>query len=279
MNICKCGCGISLRKDNKTGYQKGHKPCPVCGTLVKGSSIECCSKSCSAQLHWKRNPDMKESRVWNSARHETRDKNRDEWLKNLSESCKGRTPWNKNKRGLQTAWNKELEKELQPFYGKKHKPDYYSKKEKTVLEKYGVNCALELAKQSPRSKKEKLLENILKGYQPNIKIGKYKPDYVNKDTMSIIEVYGNYWHCNPNMFEADFYHPQLKKTAKEKWDLDSQRIQYLESLGYDVTIIWESDIKAAIADFKSKYQVNNNEINNRENQRGTEKDTGTSTTA
>jgi nitrogen fixation NifU-like protein len=40
------------------------------------------------------------------------------------------------------------------------------------------------------------------------------------------------------------------------------------------SILAEDAIKAAIADFKSKYQDNNNEINNRENQRGTEKDTG-----
>ena len=45
------------------------------------------------------------------------------------------------------------------------------------------------------------------------------------------------------------------------------------------SILAEDAIKAAIADFKSKYQDNNNEINNRENQRGTEKDTGTPTTA
>ena len=40
------------------------------------------------------------------------------------------------------------------------------------------------------------------------------------------------------------------------------------------SILAEDAIKAAIADFKSKYQDNNNEINNRENQRGIEKDTG-----
>jgi len=45
------------------------------------------------------------------------------------------------------------------------------------------------------------------------------------------------------------------------------------------SILAEDAIKAAIADFKSKYQDNNNEINNRENQRGTEKDTGHTTTA
>lgn len=45
------------------------------------------------------------------------------------------------------------------------------------------------------------------------------------------------------------------------------------------SILAEDAIKAAIADFKSKYQDNNNEINNRENQSGTEKDTGYTTTA
>ena len=45
------------------------------------------------------------------------------------------------------------------------------------------------------------------------------------------------------------------------------------------SILAEDAIKAAIADFKSKYQDNNNEINNRENQRGTEENTGTAATA
>ncbi len=44
------------------------------------------------------------------------------------------------------------------------------------------------------------------------------------------------------------------------------------------SILAEDAIKAAIADFKSKYQDNNNEINNRENQRGTEENTGTAAT-
>ncbi len=44
------------------------------------------------------------------------------------------------------------------------------------------------------------------------------------------------------------------------------------------SILAEDAIKAAIADFKSKYQDNNNEINNREDQSGTKKDPGTSPT-
>lgn len=241
-NLCKCGCGISLRKDNKTGYQKGHKPCPVCGTLVLGSGIECCSKSCSAKLHWQRNPEMKKSRIWNADRYATREQHRDTWIKNLSESCKGRIPWNKNTQGLQTAWNKGLPAEQQPRFNVKSPNGWYKKYKETNLKKYGLENPGPLAKSSPRSKKEKLLENILPGYFPNKQVGKYKPDYLNPDTNHIIEVYGDYWHCNPQTFGPDFYHPKLQKTAEEKWKADKHRKQILESMGYSVTVVWESDL-------------------------------------
>lgn len=245
--LCKCGCGISLRKDNRTGYQKGHKPCPVCGSLVKGSGLECCSKSCSAKLHWKRNPEMKESRIWNSDRYATREQNRDTWIKNLSESCKGRIPWNKNTKGLQTAWNKGLPGN---FKGKKHKSDYFEKVKKTNLERYGTENVGHLAKSSSRSKKEKRLENLLKGYSINKRVGSYKPDYLSEDKKHIIKVYGDYWHCHPKLFKEDFYHSQLKQTAAEKWAADEKRKQYLESLGYTVTVVWESDLAEFIGTLK-----------------------------
>ena len=241
-NLCKCGCGIFLRKDNKTGYQKVHKPCPVCGTLVKGSGLECCSKSCSAKLHWQRNPDMAESRTWNADRYATRDRNRDTWVKNLSESCKGRIPWNKDTQGLQTPWNKNLPSEQQPMFGKKKLDGWLEKYKATNLAKYGEENVGHFAKTSPRSKKEKLLESILPDYRIDVRIGKYKPDYVNESTKHIIEVYGDYWHCNPKLFNEDFYHPQLKKTAKEKWQSDLVRQRYFESLGYIVEIIWEDEL-------------------------------------
>jgi len=60
---CKCGCGQKLRKDNKTGFQKCHKQCALCSNKVRRSDTECCSKVCSAKLHWLRHPEMKENRT------------------------------------------------------------------------------------------------------------------------------------------------------------------------------------------------------------------------
>lgn len=101
IDYCKCGCGQKLRKDNKTGYQKCHRPCEICGIPVKRSDTECCSKSCSAKLHWIRHPEMKNSRAWNDERNAVRNKNIN-WRKNASKSAKqsyknGRKVWNYGK--------------------------------------------------------------------------------------------------------------------------------------------------------------------------------------
>jgi len=32
-------------------------------------------------------------------------------------------------------------------------------------------------------------------------------------------------------------------TAKQIWDFDKKKISYIESIGYEVLVIWESDYK------------------------------------
>lgn len=101
IKYCKCGCGVKLQKNNRSGYQKCHRPCEICGTPVKRSDTECCSKSCSAKLHWIRHPEMKENRAWNNDRMEVRNNNPN-WKTQCSIAAKksykeGRVVWNKGK--------------------------------------------------------------------------------------------------------------------------------------------------------------------------------------
>jgi hypothetical protein len=59
----------------------------------------------------------------------------------------------------------------------------------------------------------------------------------------IIEYYGDYWHCNPNLWEPDRYHRNLKMTASEKWAYDKNRIHDIVNTSdkkYSALIIWES---------------------------------------
>jgi G:T-mismatch repair DNA endonuclease (very short patch repair protein) len=65
----------------------------------------------------------------------------------------------------------------------------------------------------------------------------------------IIEFYGDYWHQNPVRFKPTNKIISRsggdKKfiTAQEKWNLDAQRISWLENQGYMVKIIWEHDYR------------------------------------
>ena len=57
----------------------------------------------------------------------------------------------------------------------------------------------------------------------------------------IIEYNGDYWHCNPKKYESNYYHKYKKKTAKEIWEYDKNKIDLLIEKGYNYEIIWESD--------------------------------------
>jgi len=69
----------------------------------------------------------------------------------------------------------------------------------------------------------------------------YHADIISESKKIIIELHGDYWHCNPNKYESDFFHHKKKKTAKEIWEFDNLRKKQLEELGYNVFVVWASD--------------------------------------
>ena len=97
-----------------------------------------------------------------------------------------------------------------------------------------------------RSSLEEKLLPYLPNYKNNVQISYYNVDFVNKQTNHIIEVYGDYWHCNPIKYADDFMHHHFKMTAIERRKLDENRKKHLESLGYTVTVVWESDLSEFI---------------------------------
>ena len=101
-----------------------------------------------------------------------------------------------------------------------------------------------------RSSLETKLLPYLPGYQNNIQGGRYNVDFIDFENKKIIEVYGDYWHCNPLLYNDNYYHPYFKITAKERRQLDETRINYLTSQGYHVTIVWEHDLNAFIETLK-----------------------------
>lgn len=79
----------------------------------------------------------------------------------------------------------------------------------------------------------------------------YFPDIVINNKI-IVEYFGNYWHCNPEIYDEHFIAERTKELAKDRWYKDKYRKNSLEEGGYIVFIIWELDY------MKNKYNVLNN---------------------
>lgn len=119
----------------------------------------------------------------------------------------------------------------------------------TMQERYGVSNGFALRKSNTGYSKiaSSLFEAIDPGdafYKPKSHektIDRLQPDFVvgNK----IIEFFGNYWHRNPMLYDADSIVQQNGKSAVAIWENDRSRISRLVTAGYQVKIVWELDFK------------------------------------
>ena len=57
----------------------------------------------------------------------------------------------------------------------------------------------------------------------------------------IIEYNGDYWHCNPQIYDKDFIHKTMKIKASEIWEKDKDKLNTAKQHGYEVLVIWESE--------------------------------------
>jgi G:T-mismatch repair DNA endonuclease (very short patch repair protein) len=76
----------------------------------------------------------------------------------------------------------------------------------------------------------------------SLMIGSYSVDAYSEELKTIALFHGDYWHCNPKKYKANFYHKQFKKTAQEIWEKDGKVIEIFEQAGYKVIVIWEDEI-------------------------------------
>jgi len=132
----------------------------------------------------------------------------------------------------------------------------------TMMEKYGVEHSggcLGSKNNGKLSKFHQEIEKLLKkneiSYQSEVcgkfikysktKQKNYSPvvDILIEDSKLVIECNGDFWHANPNKYKDKdiFYTWEGKKTAKDIWKHDKMRTSHIESFGYKVLVIWESD--------------------------------------
>lgn len=130
----------------------------------------------------------------------------------------------------------------------------------TIFEKYGVLNAVSIpgryTNPGRKSKPHIIVESLLNelsidftsedntydftvdGYNP-------RPDIIISSLNVVIEINGDYWHGNPLKYkENDIIHKWGGAImVKEIWEYDKKRNNQIESFGFKVIVLWESDIK------------------------------------
>lgn len=90
-------------------------------------------------------------------------------------------------------------------------------------------------------------------YLQNVQIGRYNVDFLVGT--SIIECYGDFWHCNPALWPAERYNGSLHGTAEAKWARDAARQSLLEQQGYTFAAFWETQIRDAPHEVERAIQI------------------------
>lgn len=76
----------------------------------------------------------------------------------------------------------------------------------------------------------------------------YKADAYNKETKTIYEFHGDFWHGNPEVFNHKLMNDVCKKTFGQLYEKTMKKQMKCEELGYKYKSIWENDwIKGKMA--------------------------------
>lgn len=140
-----------------------------------------------------------------------------------------------------------------PMFGKKLSAAALNKQKMTLFQNHGVTNAYFLSKHRTTSKAQKeifdfLSKNIADSDFEEEKYflhGTYRffIDIFSEAFKTVIEFNGDYWHCNPNLYSASFFHPKKRMFASEIWQNDLERMTILKENGYNTIVIWEKDYK------------------------------------
>jgi G:T-mismatch repair DNA endonuclease (very short patch repair protein) len=236
--------------------------CPICNQKIKTKSKDktiCCRnhlnklkgtslcKSCSLKLQ------TGEGNPFYGKKHTKKT------LLKISKSRKGKGTGNNNAMS-NPIWRKKSSENLKKKWAsgeleetRKLMSEHMKKTIRSGKIKYGVT-----------SKKEKQIIQFLKEHNIT-SIQSYRVDtkicdiYISSLNL-IIEYFGDYWHCNPDKYDENYFNQKKGKTAKQIWDYDKNKIDLIRNFGYNLEVIWENDLKhdnKKILEILNKYDSKN----------------------
>jgi G:T-mismatch repair DNA endonuclease (very short patch repair protein) len=224
---------------------KIEKKCPMCGTIglvtTKNKTTACRNyyntiskksncKKCSLILQ------QGEGNSFYGKKHTEQTK------KNISQNRKGKAIGQNNSMS-KIEHRKKLSESLKKSW-ESGKLEETRKKMSEVLKKTRRQGKI---KSVNKSKKENEICNMIKkmGYTiiPSLRVDTKICDIYIPKLNLIIEYFGDYWHCNPLKYDANYINVKKNLTAKEIWKYDESKLELIKSYGYNLEVIWESELK------------------------------------
>ena len=123
-----------------------------------------------------------------------------------------------------------------PMFGKKHTDEALRK----------ISSAWHLTQPTYRSKPEIELEEFCKtlaSVKHSVHIGRWNVDVKFDDVQLIVEMFGDWWHMNPQKYADSDVNVVTKKQASFVWERDARKLSELQEHGWTVEVVWESEWK------------------------------------
>jgi hypothetical protein len=79
-----------------------------------------------------------------------------------------------------------------------------------------------------------------------IKTTKWRADGYHKDTNTIFEFHGDFWHGNPKRYNSSEINKVTKVSMGELYEQTIHREERIKELGYNLVVVWEHDWNLAI---------------------------------
>ena len=252
-----------MKINEKDGFFYTNRVCPKCNNLIITKSkdkVICCRnhyrklkdeslcKPCSLELQ------KGQGNPFYGKKHNDSSKNK------ISESRKGKGSGEKNSMS-NPVWRKKVSENLKKRWSSGDLEDT-----RKIMSEH-MKCTIKSGKikSTITSKKEKYIILFLKklGFTPiqSYRIDTKICDVYIPELNLIIEYFGDYWHCNPTKYNSDYYNQKKMKTAEEIWEYDRMKVDLIKSYGYNLEIIWETDLKynnEKLIKIVEKYDSNSN---------------------
>lgn len=232
---CNCGCGVNTRYEAKLKdfcrYIHGH------GSRVEG--------------HW---GDLKSekrvSKIIATRKAKFASGEYDYIIKSIQDTRKDPNFGAKVSKGKKEKpyyfSDEQKKKQSERMMGNKHSQETKDKMSKTAIEN------IIKTDRNHTSKLEVTFQNILElldiKYQKFLYAKEIKAfyDFYIPELNIVIEVDGDFWHCNPNSKHAEAKYKSQKKNQIR----DKEKEQWLKDNGYKLLRFWESDINNNIIEVK-----------------------------